>query len=451
MKLTRNILVGASLLWLVPAVPGNSETLYEALAEAYRNNPTLRAERAALRATDEQVPQALSGWRPTIRATGSYGKESADRSDFRSRVLTTIQRGITVDQPLYRGGRTVAGTRRSESQVLAGRERLRSTEQLVLLSAVTAYMDVVRDQFVVELTRNNEKVLAKQLEATEARFEVGELTRTDVAQSKARLSRASSDRIRAEGDLIDGRAEYRRVIGSTPSNLEDPPALSNIPETEEEAAAIAGAENPDFLGAQLSEAAANHAVEEETGVLLPTLSLNGELSRIDDPVFLIDRTDSARITARLSVPLYQAGTAWSRVREARAIRSQRKIQVEESRRSVSKAVTSAWEALQTSRARIDANMVQVSANTIALDGVREEANLGSRTILDVLDAEQELLDSRVALVLALRDEYVAAFQLKLAIGRLSAERLGVSVELYDPTEHYDAVRDKWFGFGNTND
>jgi TolC family type I secretion outer membrane protein len=448
MKHFRNSIVAALLLWLVPAAPGNSESLFEAFAEAYRNNPTLRAERAALRATDEQVPQALSGWRPTIQATGSYGKESSDRSDFRSRVLTTIQRGVTIDQPLYRGGRTVAGTRRAESVVLARRELLRSTEQLVLLQAVTAYMDVVRDQFVVELTRNNEKVLTKQLEATVARMDVGELTRTDVAQSKARLAGASSDRIRAEGDLIDDRAEYQRVIGSTPAKLEDPPALSDIPETEEEAVAIAVAENPDLLGAQLSEAAADHAVDEETGVLLPTLSLNGELSRIEDPVFLIDRTDSARITARLSVPLYQAGAVWSRVREARAIRSQRKIQVEETRRSVRKAVTSAWEALQTARSRIEANTVQVNANTIALEGVREEANLGSRTILDVLDAEQELLDSRVALVGSLRDEYVAAYQVKLAIGRLSAERLGVSVEPYDPTEHYDAVRNKWFGFGD---
>jgi TolC family type I secretion outer membrane protein len=445
----RPTLVAISMLTVASQTPSAAaETLWEALAMAYANNPTLLAQRAALRAADESVPQALSGWRPSLIFRSEFGKRGIESTSsfFASKENRTPESyTLTLTQPLFRGGRTVAGTRQAENQVLSGRELLRSTEQDVLLQGVTAYVDVLRDQAVVELTRNNERVLARQLEATKDRFEVGELTRTDVAQSEARHSRASSERIRAEGDLIASRATYKRVIGDAPGGLEPTPPLSDIPATEEEAMVIAEAENPQVVAARFAEDAATHAVRVTAGTLLPEVDLAGELNRSEDSASRGSLSESASILARLSVPLYQSGAQWSRLREARQTLSQRRIEVRESLRGVTESVTRGWEALQTAQARIVSDSEQVRANEIALDGVREEATVGARTILDVLDAEQELLDSRVALVRTERDEYVAAFQLKQAIGRLQASLLPLPVELYDPARHYDAVRGKWFG------
>lgn len=441
--------VAVAVLAIATGVPqASAETLWEALSMAYANNPTLLAARASLRVADELVPQAVSGWRPTVRFRGDIGKrgiesETAFFSSKENRTPRTYT--LELSQPLFRGGRTVAGTRQAENVVLAGRQSLRTTEQDVLLRSVVAYLDVLRDQAVVALTRNNERVLRRQLEATQDRFEVGELTRTDVAQSEARLSRATSERISAEGDLVADRATYKRAIGQAPGQLEPAPPLTEGPGTEEEALAVAAAENPLIVGARFNEQAATSAVHVAAGTLLPEIDLTGELNRSEDTASRDSVSESASISARLTVPLYQSGAEWSRLREARQLLSQRRLEVRESMRTVTESVTRAWEGLQTARARIVSDRSQVRANEIALEGVQEEATVGARTILDVLDAEQELLDSRVALVRTERDEYVAAFQLKQALGRLEAARLPLQVELYDPSRHYDAVRDKWFG------
>ncbi len=451
MRVTQALVAGALLALAPPFAPATAETLAEALALAYANNPTLQTARATVRIADEAVPQALSGWRPTVTVTGEGGKEGADSSSaFFTMKEERTPRSIALNfsQPLYRGGRTVAGTREAESQVLAARERLRATEQQVLLDAVIAYMDVLRDQAVVELGRNNERVLRRQLEATRDRFEVGELTRTDIAQSEARLSRATSERIGAEGVLVASRATYMRVIGIAAGALALAPPYGELPGTKDEALSIAEAESPALLAARYDEQAAGHAVRVVTGRLLPTLSLNGVASRAEDRSSAGSRTDVARIVAQLSVPLYQSGSVWSQARQARETRNERRIRIDESRRDVIEEVTQAWEALQTARARIQSDGDQVRANAIALEGVREETTVGARTILDVLDAEQELLDSRVSLVRAERDEYVAAHRLKQAVGRLSAHHLGLAVDLYDPGGHYQAVRGKLFGFGD---
>ena len=448
MRVTQAVVAGALLALAAPLAPAAAETLAEALALAYANNPTLRAARATVRVADEAVPQALSGWRPTVRFNSTYGKQYTDNQGAPAVSLTPFVNRLTVDQPLYRGGRTVAGTREAESRVLAARERLRATEQQVLLDAVIAYLDVLRDQAVVELGRNNERVLRRQLEATRDRFEVGELTRTDIAQSEARLSRATSERISAEGELVASRATYMRVIGIAAGALALAPPYGELPRGEDEALSIAVAENPVLLAARYDEQAAGHAVREVTGSLLPTLSLSGELSRTEESSTFFASTDQGRLFAQLSVPLYQSGSVWSQARQARETQNERRIRIDESRRDVIEEVTQAWEALQTSRARIQSDGDQVRANEIALEGVREETTVGARTILDVLDAEQELLDSRVSLVRAERDEYVAAHRLKLAVGRLSARHLGLAVDLYDPGSHYQAVRGKLFGFGD---
>jgi TolC family type I secretion outer membrane protein len=438
---------GAGLAMLaLTAAPAAAETLLEALAAAYGNNPDLRAERARLRATDENVPQALSGWRPSVSASASVGRERARTSLVGEQQLTPTIKQLDVTQPLYRGGRTVAQTRQAESQVQAGRAILESVEQDVLLTAVTAYMDVLREQANVALTSNNEQVLGRQLEATRDRFEVGEVTRTDVAQAEARVSRASSDRVAAQGRLGVQRATYARVVGSLPGALEPAPPLPPLPPSLQEATAVATTENPDIEAAQYVEDAARHSVRVATGALLPSLNLIGQVLRSDEATLQGAESDSDSIRAQLTIPLYQSGSVESQVRQAKEVASQRRVEIEQTRRAIVERTTQAWEDLQSARARIATNREQVRANEIALEGVRQEASVGSRTTLDTLDAEQELLDSRVALVAAERDEYVAGFRLLAAIGALSADRMGLAVERYDPESHYRQVRDKWWGW-----
>ena len=409
---------------LLPPGPVPAQTLFEAMLLAYGTNPTLQAERAALRAAAENVSQALAGSRPTVVLEGGTG--AIHRFDSRtSDSDTPLSAALTVTQPVYRGGRTAAATRRAENQVRAARANLVATEQTVLLSVVRAYLDVLRDEAVVRLSRNNEQVLARQLQAARDRFEVGEVTRTDVAQAEARLSRAASDRIQAEGNLTSSRANYRRPVGAAPGRLAAAPRPTDIPASHEEAVRIALAENPLLAAARFDEAASRDAVAVSRGSLLPTVSLTGDLTYNDAQPANIG-PESATLIARVTVPLYQAGAARARLRQDRQVNAQRRVRVEEIRRQVVEAVTTAWQRLTTASARIVSRLEQVRAAELALEGVRQEAEVGSRTTLDVLDAEQELLDAQVALVRAQRDEYVAAFEVKSAIGRLTVAALGVA-------------------------
>lgn len=445
----RQALLAGTIAGVCFVQPASAQSLTDVLSAAYNNNPTLLSARAALRATDEGVPQALSGWRPTVSLTGETG---VLRQEFTPQTPTTQSDTInprtvtlSVTQPLYRGGRTQAATESAEALVLAGRQDLYSTERRVLLDAVTAYMDVVQNQAVLDLNRNNEEVLRRQLEATRERFRVGEITRTDVAQAESRLSGATANRISAEGILVSSRAVLARVIGEMPGTLTPPPPLPELPRSEEEALAIALEENPDLLGARFREVSAKYDVRSVSGALLPTVSVAGSLSQADETTRANLETESARIALQLTVPLYEGGSVYSQTRQRKQIHNQRRIQVEEQRRLVRQSVTQAWENLTTARSNITARRDQVEAARIALEGVQQEAEVGSRTTLDVLDAEQEYLDARVAEVRARRDEYVAAFTLLSAIGRLGARQLSLPVEYYDPVENYDRVRDKWFG------
>lgn len=429
--------------------PAAAQSLNEALSAAYNNNPTLLAARASLRATDEGVPQALSNWRPTVSVTGEVGRLNQDyRQNSATQpdgVITPRTLSLTVSQPLYRGGRTESATDAAEALVLAGRQDLASTERRVLLDAVTAYMDVVQNQAVLDLNRNNEEVLRRQLEATRERFRVGEITRTDVAQAESRLSRATADRISAEGALISSRAVLARVMGETPRTLTPPPPLPQLPGNEEEALAIAYDDNPDLLGARFREVAAKHDVRTISGALLPTVSLNGTATKADETTTSHVDYESGKIALSVTMPLYEAGSTYSQTRQRKQTHNQRRIQVEEQRRSVRQSVTQAWENLTTARSNIVARTAQVDAARIALEGVQQEAEVGSRTTLDVLDQEQEYLDARVAEVRARRDEYVAGYTLLSAVGRLGARQLALPVEFYDPETNYKRVRDKWFG------
>jgi len=452
----RKVLLMASAMMAFASSPAAAESLAEALAQAYTSNPDLAAQRAALRAVDEDVAAAVSGYRPSLS-----GQASIDRVDdnVSSGSNTSKAASASVNQPVFRGFRTRNSVRAADSQVLAQRERLRTSEQQVLLNAVTAYMDVVRDEAVLRLNQNQVEVLQRQLEANRDRFEVGELTRTDVAQSEARLSTAISNRTAAEATLTASREAYRRVIGQLPGSLDASPELPALPPTADEAIAVATEESPILLAARYAEQAQRYNVSVNKGAVLPSVDATAGVSWRQDGFSRTgldndfpgtvtggrDRT-SASVGATLTVPLYQGGSEYAAVRRAQQVQSQRVLEIASAERQVTESARNAWEQLRTARSTIQSASEAVRAGEIALEGVTQEQMVGSRTILDVLDAQQELLNARVSLVRAQRDQYVAAYTLLGAMGRLTAEDLGLPVEVYDPTEHYKRTRGRLIGW-----
>lgn len=446
----RRLALVLSLLLPIAGLAGGAEaqTLEDALAAAYRNNPTLLGQRAKVRATDEAVPQALSNWRPSIEITGSAGVNAVQSTTSTDRGQRREPKsiGISVTQPLYRGGRTIAATGQAENTVRAARARLTETEQDILLLAATAFLDVYRDEAVLRLTINNEQVLKRQLEATRDRFEVGEITRTDVHQAVARLAGTTADRIAAEGRLEASRAAYRNVVGTTaPKQLAVPKTPGGLPKELGAAIRVSAENNPGVISAEFDRKALDDTVDEVRGELLPSVNVTSGLSRNLQSAGETGRIDSAKITLNLTVPLYQQGQVFSRLREAKLDVAEQIHAIDQARRNAVEDATRAWESLLTAQARVKAFKAQIDANVIALEGVEREAQVGSRTVLDVLDAEQELLDSRVSHVSAARDELLAVFELKAAMGQLTARAMKLAVELYDPAGHYGKVRGSWFG------
>ncbi|AJD51998.1 MULTISPECIES: TolC family outer membrane protein [Thalassospira] len=426
----------------------SAESLEEALIKAYQSNPTLESGRASLRATDEQVSQALSNWRPNVSLSGEAGFRDLDTDQNGTETdnsLTPYTVGAEVVQPLYRGGRTVAETDRAEARIRAARAALRSSEQDVLLQVATAYFNVLRDTAVVELNQNNVRVLERQLEATRDRFSVGEVTRTDVSQAEARLAGSKADLISAQGNLANTRAQYERLVGNKPDNLEIPNPLSGLPTSVTDVLAIAQEQHPDVVQAQYTEDAAKSDIRLSEGSLYPEVNLSAGVQRAYEASQEDLTSDSAEILAQVTVPLYQKGAVYSSVRAAKQTAGQARVQVDEARRAVIENATSSWETLVTARASIESQQAQVSSAEVALDGVQREASVGSRTVLDVLDQEQELLQARVNLVGSRRDAAVAEFQVKAAMGALNAQVLGLPVEIYDTESNYNKVKDQWWG------
>lgn len=444
-------ILSAALAITVVGFGANAQTLEDALVKAYQSNPTIKADRARLRATDEGVPQAISNWRPTVDLSGSTGWDRTDSTTSRTvrnrttEISNPASATLSVTQNLYRGGRTIAATEEAENNVRADRARLSSTEQGILLNAATAYADVVRDQAVLELNENNERVLQRQLEATQDRFRVGEVTRTDVSQAESRLSRATADRIAAEGSLIDSQANYENIIGERPGRLQSEPPLGGLPGSLDDATSAAKDGNFDVQRTRFIEASARNNVDEIVGELLPAVSVTGSLQTNHETVNSNSESQEMSVIAQVSMPLYASGSVTSRVREAKQLVSQRRDELAQAVRDAVEDATEAWQQLSTGRAQIEAFTAEVTAAEIALEGVREEANVGSRTVLDVLDAEQELLNARVSLVRAQRDVLVATYQLRQAVGSLTARQLGLPVQLYDVETNYRDVRGKWWG------
>ena len=453
---------------MLGSLPARAETLREALAAAYLSNPDLLAARAQQRSVDEQVPQAISNWMPT----GTYTNQKFNSKSLSQTVRGSDQelindnefagsndsRSFRGDIDFFRGFRNVYEYNSAQAQVKAGRANLADTEQQVLLSAVTAYMDALRDEATLRLNENNVKVLTRQLEATQDRFSVGEVTRTDVAQAEAALSAAVSQRIQAEATLATSRATYRQVIGKMPGTLDDAPPLPPLPASEEGATEIALAENPIIRAARLNERAAQYDVTVAKGAILPTISGFVQRSKGNSPTQVFDpqlnefvgganRFKQTQYGVTLTVPLYQGGSEYAAVRQQKQVRSQRMQQIASAERQVLRDVNVAWENYRAAQANIEATRSQVRANEIALEGVRQESQVGARTVLDVLDAEQTLLDSRVNLVSAQRDEYVRGFEMLQAIGRLNAVALDLPVEIYDPEGYYKDVKWQLVGWG----
>jgi outer membrane protein len=432
-----------------------AETLPETLAQAYAYNPQLDAERARLRATDEDVARANSGYRPDINASASIEHDRTYSRPPSAGNGSNTSKGYAIQavQPIFRGFQVYNAVNAAEASVRAGRETLRSVEQDVLLQAVTAYGDVVRDRAIVRLRENNVQFLSQELKATEDRFAVGEVTRTDVAQAQARRAQGVSDLDLAKANLKSSRATYEQVVGSPPNNLSEPNANSPlVPRSLEEAIGIGTQENPQIVNALYREQAAKYIVDQIRGELLPQAQVEATYSETYDPSQSTDKVESTSVVGRLNVPIFPSGgEVYARVRQAKHTHVSVAQEIEQARAFVQAQVVQSWSQLQAFRAQAVSDRAQIEANQTALAGVREEEKVGQRTLLDVLDAQRELLNSQVQLETTKRNMLVAAYSVIAAIGRLNVAEVGVVGTAYEPEAHYDEVRRKWFGINITHD
>jgi outer membrane protein len=433
-------------------------TLTESLALTYSNQPVLQAERAKLRATDENVPTALAGWRPTVVLAGSTGYGDgvtraysplvgATENVQNDRLIGTAQ--ATVTQPLYTGGRVQGNVNRSKNQVMAERANLIAQEQSSFNNAVSAYVGVIQAQELLALDVNNEQVLAKQLQATNDRFRVGEITRTDVAQAEAALEGARATRETAEGSLQTARGTFQQIIGVFPPNdLVEPQPLNLPVHSEQEASILASANNPTVINAMFNDAAAKDAIDVAFSALLPQLSVQGQTFQQNNAGSRSTNSNGYQVVAQLSVPLYQGGSEYSAVRQARQAEQQTQRLIDDAKRTAVQNAVQSWDTLVAAKASADSTRAQIRANEVALEGVEREAIVGSRTTLDVLNATQLLLQSRTQLVQNLSQVITASYAVAVAIGRLTARDMHLPVPLYDETAYYQAVKDKWGGLGD---
>jgi outer membrane protein len=461
-------LISVGLLFVTFA-DGSAETMSGALARAYAGNPDLNQQRAGVRATDETLPQASAAWRPTATATGQFGYNYFDLrtsgsasggaaggagSPVSSVTGNRLRRatdpgilGVSVTQNIFNGNRTLNGVRQAESNIFGARESLRNTEQNVLFSGASAYMNVLRDTAILDLRKNNIIVLEEQLRQTRDRFTVGEVTRTDVAQAESSLATGRSDYFTAQGNLKTSIADFRRVIGIQPTRLEPARTIESLlPHTLGSAVDLALAEHPGVQAALHAVDAAALQVKLAEGQLYPSLNLVGNVEQsynfqgLPGDLFL-----NGSIAAQLSVPIYEGGAVYAGVRQAKETLGQARLQADLQRDLVRETVVSSWAQLESARSVIQSSKAAVTAAEIALDGVRQEAEVGQRTTFDILFQQQVLLNARVGLVTAQRDRVVASYAVMEAIGRLSAANLSLTVTQYDPTIHFDQVKDKWIG------
>ncbi|WP_029582750.1 TolC family outer membrane protein [Bradyrhizobium sp. URHD0069] len=432
-----------------------ADTIEAALVRSYQNNPQLNSQRAQVRATDENVPQALSGYRPRVALTASAGYQYTDTltnlgggtgAFINNGTNAPRSVGLTVTQTVFNGQQTANRTRAAESQVSGAREGLRVLEQSVLLSAATIYMDYLRDSAIVEVQRSNVRVLEQTLKQTRDRFNVGEVTRTDVAQSEAQLAAGKTQLLTAEANLTTTRANFRRIIGNEPGQLAPgSPVDRYSPGTLPAAVDLGLIQNPNVTAAMFGIDVTFLQVKVNEGALLPSVTLQASVQQSYEQTLTVFRSFGASAVAQLSVPIYQGGAEYSLIRQSKESLAQQRLVLEQVRDQTRANVVTAWGQLVAGKAQVASAQAQVSASEIALNGVREEAKAGQRTTLDVLNAQQALVNARVALVTAQHDRVVASYAVLNAVGRLSPQVMNLATNVYDPSVHYKQVRDSWYG------
>ncbi len=450
MKVKAHTLILASALASAALVATDAQalSLKDTLEGAYETNPRLSASRSQLEATNEEVSRAISNWRPSVNAQYNYGRERARISNGRFNYESAPSTALTVEQPIFEGGTNFTRYSSALNSVMAERATLKNAEQSVLLNAVEAHMNVVEAYSVLELSKNNVDVLEQQRVASQERFDVGEVTRTDVAQSESRYALAEADRIQAQGDLVAALAEYERVVGFMPEEqLDMPEDMPELPASLEDATALAISKNPALSSAGFLAEAADDDTDTAIATLLPKVSVIGTMSRSKGAsAFGPSDIDNDEVRLNVSIPLYQGGAEHSDIRQSKKLARQQEYTRKDTEEAVREATIQAWENWKTSLATISAQQEAINAAEIALDGVKQEQQYGARTVLDVLDAEQELFSTRVSLVRAQRDRIVAIYNLLLVLGELTAENLALNVDFYNPEADYDDVKWQFIGW-----
>ena len=442
----------AGAVWAVAATHADAQTLPDSLIQAYQANPQLNAERARQRATDENVPQALSGYRPQLTASLSAGLAAVRNllpdNSIQTATLKPWTIGITVTQTLFNGFKTASSVRLTEAQVMSGREALRNIGQGVLLDAVTAYMNVLANQSLVDSQHLALSFYRETLRVTQERLSAGDVTPTDTAQAEARLSRARADLNAAEVALAISQATFAQVIGTSAGQLAPAQAIDRLlPGGRDDAIAIANREHPAILAASFDVNVAEASIHVAESVLLPQINVQGNVSRNvqTDTTLGTTRTDQASVVGQLSVPIYDGGLASSQTRQAKEVVAQSRLVLDQVRNQTRTAVISAWAASEGAKVAVAASEAEVRAATVALQGVQREAQGGQRTTVDVLNAQQDLMAARARMIAAQRDRIIASYTLLSAIGHLDVKTLGLNTPDYLPEVHYHQVRDNWSG------
>lgn len=446
----RFLMLGATSALALSSAVAQAESLKQALTSAYMTNPGLDAQRASLRASDEEVPRAKAGYRPTISGSGDASVAHSNTSPSGAGDGETHSKGVglSMSQPLFRGFRVFNSVNVAEASVRAAREALRLTEQTTLTEAIAAYNDVVRDQAILRVRENNVKVLTNELRATQERFAVGEVTKTDVAQAQARRAGSLSALDLAKSNLRTSLGNYERTIGHPAGQVVEPPPLEKaLPKSLNEAIQIALAEHPSVVQTVYNEQVARHQIDLIRGELLPTVSMDASYAHRYEPSRTIDQSETTTVTGRVAWQFWNGGEVESRIRQAKHTAVSRLQQIEQAKAVVQGNVVAAWSTLIATRAAVISDLQQVESNRTALAGVREEEKVGQRTLLDVLNAEQELLNSEVTLFTDKRNLVVASYGVLNAVGRLNSVELKLNSNVYDETAHYDEVKRKVFGTG----
>jgi outer membrane protein len=446
------------LVAIASPAPALADTIEAALVRAYQYNPQLNAQRALVRSIDENVSQALSGYRPKVAGTASAGYQYTDTNVTSGGSSTSILRkedhgtdpprsvGLTVTQTLYNGSQTANKTRAAESQVSGAREALRVLEEAVLLNAATIYMDYLRDAAIVEVQRSNTRVLEATLKYTQDRYTVGIVTPTDVAQAQAQLAAGKTQELTADSNLVTTRSNFRRIIGNEPSNLAPGSPIDRLlPKSSAAAVNLSLIENPSVTAAAFGIDVNYLQVKINEGALLPTVSLQASVQQAYEQTMTTYRAFGASAIAQVTAPVYQGGAEYSLIRQSKENLAQQRLNLETTRDQTRANTVTAWGQLVAGRAQVSSAESQVTASEIALSGVRQEATVGQRTTLDVLNAQQALVNARIALVTAQHDRVVASYAVLSAVGRLSPQVLNLPTTTYDPSVHYQQVRDNWFG------